>query len=175
MSESPNNKSPFRKNTAERLEKTPEGRALKSLIDRHGFGGLADKLEVPRALVRHWVHNGKVGRGAARMIEDRLDIPKSTMRPDVVPDEWDKGDRGIQPATSPREGTNHAPVIDALTEDLKCSRADLGAYLGIAPSSVNQWRSRDRIPTWAILRLATDETIPLSGKARKMVRKLIAA
>lgn len=162
--------SPFRKDTATRLAQTDAGRALKTLIESHGFGGLAEALSVPRALIRHWVHNGKVGKAGARSIEERMGIKKETVRPDVKPEDWDKGDRGLKPASAPRVGVRHAPLIDALVRDLGVDRAGLGKYLCVDVRAINQWRSRDKIPQWALKVLAEDETVPLSKNARVQVR-----
>lgn len=149
----------------ERLNASPEGRALLALLNRHpSHAQTARELGLVPGVIAQWLVRGRVSRTGARLAESRLGIRKEGLRPDISPDGWSLGTPGRMPgAEVVRDGVDQQ-VLAELVKHYGSVRKFCEAA-NIRVGQFHNWLSRDRIAAWAIPRLCSlDIPAPLRSR-----------
>ena len=134
----------------ERLAKTPAGRALFDLLSKYDANiELASALGVGKTLVEAWVAKGRVSSHGAILIEQKLGVPRATMRPDI--DNWD-----VRHGKPIGAKAVHDNDDQKLLADLAAHFGSVKSFchaIGITVVLFHNWKSRGRIPGATIKRL----------------------
>lgn len=137
----------------ERLNASPEGRALLALLNRHpSHAQSARELGLVPGVIAQWLVRGRVSRTGARLAESRLGIRKEDLRPDITPDGWSLGTPGRMPgAEVVRDGYDQKTLIYLASYFGSVSKLCEAANIRVG--QYHNWLSRGRIAAWVIPRL----------------------
>lgn len=128
------------------LLSTKPGRALKTLLDKHGGTlALASSLGIYDSTVQKWAEKGKVSKRGARLVESVLGVKKEKMRPDLTEKDWLAGEpgKGIMEEFIPK--TDDSRLLIGLADKFG-SVKELCAAAFCTPGDYHTWKSRGRIP-----------------------------
>lgn len=132
--------------TQNRLMSTECGRPLLQILERFGdYPSIARAAGVDNQAVRVWFYKGKISVRNAIKLAEVMGVPKETLRPDLMPEEWNYEPRGPIPGHKAVVEAEDAKLLVALAKQYGSVRS-LCEAVDIKVTSYHCWKSRGRIP-----------------------------
>lgn len=148
-----------------RLSKTPQGRALKELLDAFPTKkALALELGSSAEYISRCIREGAISKSGAILADQRGLATKEHLRPDVA--DWSSIPPGLPIGAKPsRDG-----VAQVLLSDLATHFGSVKAFCkvaGVTVATYHDWNSRNRISSAGMLKL-----VALRGLSRELRAKV---